>query len=45
MPVHAGYADALQALAATRPDLSAGLGAELAIHHEGAGQFDQASCS
>ena len=42
MPVHAGFADALQALAATRPDLSAGLWADLAIHHEGAGQFDQA---
>jgi DNA-binding CsgD family transcriptional regulator/tetratricopeptide (TPR) repeat protein len=42
MPVHAAYADALGAIAATRPDLAAGLSADLAVHHEGAGRFDQA---
>jgi len=41
-PVHAAYADALGAIAATRPDLAAGLSADLAVHHEGAGRFDQA---
>ena len=42
MPVHAAYADTLEAIAATRPDLAAGLSADLAVHHEGAGRFDQA---
>ena len=42
MPVHAAYADALEAIAATRPDLAAGLSADLAVHHEGAEQIDQA---
>ena len=41
-PVHAAYADALGAIAATRPDLAAGLSADLAVHHERAGHFDQA---
>jgi len=42
MPVHAAYAGALKASAASRPDLAAGLSADLAVHHEGAGRFDQA---
>jgi len=42
MPVHAAYAAALEAVAATRPDLAPGLSADLAVHHEGAGQCDQA---
>jgi DNA-binding CsgD family transcriptional regulator len=42
MPVHAAYADALEAIAASRPDLAAGLSADLAVHHEGAGRFDRA---
>jgi len=42
MPVHAAYADAMEASAATRPDLAAGLSADLAVHHERAGHFDQA---
>jgi len=42
MPVHAAYADALEASVASRPDLAAGLSADLAVHHEGAGQDDQA---
>ncbi|NMM24739.1 MAG: AAA family ATPase, partial [Phycicoccus sp.] len=42
MPVHAAYADALAASVASRPDLAAGLSADLAVHHEGAGHFDQA---
>jgi DNA-binding CsgD family transcriptional regulator len=42
VPVHAAYADALEAGAASRPDLAAGLWADLAVHHDGAGQCDQA---
>ncbi|NMM34294.1 MAG: AAA family ATPase [Phycicoccus sp.] len=42
IPVHAAYADALEARAATSPDLAAGLSADLAVHHEGAGRFDRA---
>jgi len=42
VPVHAAYAEALEASAAHRPDLAAGLWADLAIHHHGAGQYDQA---
>ena len=42
MPVHAAYAEALEAIAATRPDLAAGLSADLAVHHERAGRFDKA---
>ena len=42
MPVHAAYADTLGAIATTRPDLAAGLSADLAVHHAGAGQYDQA---
>jgi DNA-binding CsgD family transcriptional regulator/tetratricopeptide (TPR) repeat protein len=42
MPVHAAYAEALGGIAATRSDLAAGLSADLAVHHEGAGQIDQA---
>jgi len=42
MPVHAAFADALEASSARRPDLAAGLSADLAVHHEGAGHFDRA---
>ena len=42
VPVHAAYARTLEAIAATRSDLAAGLSADLAVHHEGAGRFDQA---
>jgi len=41
-PVHAAYAEALEASAVSRPDLAAGLSADLAVHREGAGQIDQA---
>jgi len=41
-PVHAAYADALEASSVSRPDLAAGLSADLAVHHEGAGHFDRA---
>jgi DNA-binding CsgD family transcriptional regulator/tetratricopeptide (TPR) repeat protein len=42
VPVHAAYADSLEASAARRPDLAVGLWADLAVHHDGAGQFDRA---
>jgi DNA-binding CsgD family transcriptional regulator/tetratricopeptide (TPR) repeat protein len=41
-PVHAAYAQALEASAANRPDLAGALSADLAVHHEGAGHFDRA---
>jgi hypothetical protein len=41
-PAHAAYARALEARVASRPDLTGGLSADLAVHHECAGQFDQA---
>ncbi len=43
--VHAAYAQALQVSATSRPDLAAGLSADLAVHLEGAGQLDQAFTS
>jgi predicted ATPase len=42
VPVHAAYARALEATAANRPDSSSGLSADLAVHYEGAEQFDHA---
>jgi DNA-binding CsgD family transcriptional regulator/tetratricopeptide (TPR) repeat protein len=42
VPVHAVYAQALEASAANRPDLAGALSADLAVHHEGAGHFDRA---
>ena len=42
VPVHAAYAQALEASAANRPDLAGALSADLAVHHEGAGHFDRA---
>jgi DNA-binding CsgD family transcriptional regulator len=41
-PVHAAYAQALEASAANRPDLAGALSADLAVHHEGAAHFDRA---
>ncbi len=41
-PVHAAYAEALEASVAVRPDLAGPLSADLAVHHEAAGHLDQA---
>jgi predicted ATPase len=41
-PVHAAYAQVLEASAANRPDLAGALSADLAVHHEHAGHFDRA---
>jgi predicted ATPase len=41
-PLHAAYAQALEARAAMRPDLGGALSADLAVHHEAAGHSDQA---
>jgi DNA-binding CsgD family transcriptional regulator len=41
-PVHAAYAQALEASATNRPDLAGALSADLAVHHERAGRFDRA---
>ena len=42
VPVHAAYAQALEASAENRPDLAGALSADLAVHHQGAGHFDRA---
>ena len=36
-PMHAAYAQALEASVAIRPDLAGALSADLAVHHEGLG--------
>jgi hypothetical protein len=41
-PVHAAYAQALEASAVNRPDLAGAMSADLAVHHERAGRLDRA---